>query len=102
MVIAKTCIKCEKAIGGGISEKWDPRPETRDPFHRWDPGPLRWNPRPNSYVGPGILKKGPETWDPESGFSGDFLSFLWRLAYMDEFMRFMRLCLFCMFIITLS
>ena len=22
-----------------VSEKWDPRPETRDPTHRWDPRP---------------------------------------------------------------
>ena len=60
MVIAKTCIRCEKAIGGGISEKLDPRPETRDPFHRWDPGPLRWNPRPETQFIRG-------TGDPEEG-----------------------------------
>ena len=42
------------------------------------------------------------TWDPEIGFSANFLSFLWSLAFVNEFICFMRLCLFCMFLITLS
>ena len=81
---------------------WGLRIETRDPSHRWDPGPepgtqliggIR-HPRPRT------LKVGPETWDPEN--SESVLSFLWSLAFMDEFMCFMRLCLFCMFLVTLS
>ena len=35
------------------------------------------------------------TRDPEIGFSVNFLSFFWSLALMNEFMRIMRWCLFC-------
>ena len=44
----------------------------------------------------------PETSDPETGFSENFISFLQSLAIINEFLCFMRLCLFCMFLITLS
>ena len=95
---------------------WGPRPETwypepiswMEPRTR-DPGPSRWDTTPEiSYPihrwdrdsRPGTLKVGPETQNPRPGtlkmdFQKIFLSFLWRLTFMNEFMCFMRLCLFC-------
>ena len=91
---------------------WDPRPEIRDPTHRWDRdstprtlkvGPETRDPRPNSEVDPG-----PETRDPKSGvrdlrpgtlkvseFSANFLSFLCSLACMNEFIC---LCVYVCFV----
>ena len=55
-----------------------------------------WDRRPRT------LKLGAETRDSETGFSEHFLSFPGNIAIMNVFMCFIRLCLFCMFLITLS
>ena len=68
----------------------------------WDLRPGTWNLRPGIQLIGGCRDPRPETWDPGSGFSANFLSFLWNMAFMNKFMCFMRLCLFCMFLITLS
>ena len=63
---------------------WDPRPETRDLSLRWEPGPRTIKMGLNTlsmYV----------TRDARTG-----------TLNMNEFMCFMRLCLFRMFLITLS
>ena len=63
---------------------WDPRPETRDLSLRWEPGPRTIKMGLNTlsmYV----------TRDARTG-----------TLSMNEFMCFMRLCLFRMFLITLS
>ena len=64
---------------------WGSRPSIRDPSNRKDQGTLN--------MGPDTRDPGPWKWK--------FLSFLWSLAIMNEFMCLMRLCLFCMFPITL-
>ena len=65
-------------------------------------GPKTRDPGPNSQVRLETRDPKRGTRDPEIGFSANFLSFLSSLAFVNEFICFMHLCLFCMFLITIS
>ena len=79
------------------SLSWDPRPDTWDPSHKWDPGPENRDPSHGWKPGPQTIKVGLNTIsiygtrDPRT-----------RTLNMNECMCFIHLCLFRMFLITLS
>ena len=84
---------------------WDPRLETWDPSYRWDLSPETRNskggiqdPKHGTQLIGGAQDPRPKTWDPRPktqdpgiSFSANFLSFLWNLELMNEFIFIMSM-----------
>ena len=87
------------------SKKWDPRPGTVSGTR--DLIPETYLIGGTQHPRPGPLNVGLGARDPRSGilkldFQQLLFSFLWNLSFLNEFIRYIRLCLFCMFLIILS